>query len=302
MTELSAVLPSHLTERDQAATKPKNSLGKDDFMKLLMAQLTNQDPLKPMEHQEFSAQLAQFGQLEQLTNIGKGIESLQGGIGNEAKMSALSMIGKHVEAAGNEVSLIEGQGVSLNFGSKPGVMPIKAAVYTEGGKLIRELEIDSRKNSTAVAWDGMDLDGKPAPSGKYNFRVNGVDEKGQAQDLGTQLSGRVISVDMAGKNPILIVETPSGNAQMELSKVKSVAIDKGAPTGLPGAPSTVSSQPPVSKQTTGSVASQSDKTGTSPIKVDMSALEAANEDTGNGPELEDQWQGFPPFASFQSLK
>ncbi|NDD03807.1 MAG: hypothetical protein EB078_02775 [Proteobacteria bacterium] len=153
MNELSAALPSKLTEMPAERSKPKNTLGKDDFLKLLMAQLNNQDPLKPMEHQEFSAQLAQFGSLEQLQNIHKGIENLQGGMGNESKLSAIGMIGKQVHANGNEVNLVEGQAINLTFSKKEGINPVQAQIYSESGKVVRELDIDPRTKNGEISWD-----------------------------------------------------------------------------------------------------------------------------------------------------
>lgn len=225
MDALSAAIPSHLmADPSKDLPKAKNAMGKEDFMKLLMTQLQNQDPLKPMEHQEFAAQLAQFGSLEQLTNIQKGIEGLHTGIGDGAKLSALSLIGKKVQAIGNQLDLLEGQEVSMKYGAKEGVTPVKAAIYTEGGKLVRELDV-SRAEGAEVKWDGKDQEGKTLPSGKYTFRVQGVDKSGQAQELGTELSGRVTGVEMEGKNPILIVESGSGKTKLELGRVNQVSID-----------------------------------------------------------------------------
>lgn len=65
------------TSTDQQDTRNMNIMGKDSFLKLLVTQLRNQDPLKPMEDKEFIAQMAQFSSLEQMQNLSKGLESSQ---------------------------------------------------------------------------------------------------------------------------------------------------------------------------------------------------------------------------------
>jgi flagellar basal-body rod modification protein FlgD len=75
--------------------KGTDGLGKQDFLKLLIAQLRNQDPMKPMEDREFIAQLAQFSALEALQNLEK---KLDGNAGSQAVGQAAVLIGKRVEA------------------------------------------------------------------------------------------------------------------------------------------------------------------------------------------------------------
>ncbi len=87
----------------EASRTPSSELGKDDFLTLLIAQLANQDPLKPMEDREFIAQMAQFSTLEQMTNMTKSFEKLA----SEQKYSSVSYVGKlvsftcSVDAEGN---------------------------------------------------------------------------------------------------------------------------------------------------------------------------------------------------------
>ena len=69
-------------------------LGKDDFLKILITQLKNQDPLKPMEDKEFIAQMAQLSTLEQIKNLSSGFDSMSAEINSS---NALSLIGKNVE-------------------------------------------------------------------------------------------------------------------------------------------------------------------------------------------------------------
>ncbi|MFM8269324.1 MAG: flagellar hook assembly protein FlgD [Pseudomonadota bacterium] len=292
MNELNAALPSKLTDIPQERVKAKNTLGKDDFLKLLMAQLNNQDPLKPMEHQEFSAQLAQFGSLEQLQNIHKGIENLQGGMGNESKLSALGMIGKTITANGNEVDLMEGQSVNLSFSKKDGVTPVKAQIYSDQGKLVRELEMNAKASEAGLTWDGKDQEGQGLPSGKYTFRVQGVNPSGQAEELGAKLSGRVTAVEMNGNNPILVVQTSSGTAKLELAKVNSVAQEASVPVAKEQTVKSPVKEPAIIPNAM-----------VPEMKVSDQALPEAEAQTeAEGPELETQWRGFPPFASFESLR
>ena len=244
MNEINGALPTQLTDFS-GKEKAKNTMGKDDFMKLLMAQLQNQDPLKPMDHHEMAAQLSQFGSLEQLTNIGAGIQSLRTGMGDEAKLQAVGMIGKRVQAASNDIDLVEGQAAMLRLNPDKDHVPVKASVYDGAGKLVRELSLAGRKDAQApIAWDGKSQEGTQLPPGKYTFRVQGVDSKGQSKELSAELSGRVAGVEVDGAAPILVVETASGKQRLELHKVKQVLTAEGAEAQAPAQPQKVAMAAP----------------------------------------------------------
>jgi hypothetical protein len=137
---------------------------------------------------------------------------------------------------------------SLN-GEWPSDEKIAAAdtivIYSDGGKAIREIDL-AKAEGTVVKWDGKDQEGKSLPSGKYTFRVQGVDKAGQSQELGTELSGRVTGVEMEGRDPVLVVETGSGKTRLELTRVSQVSADSDkAPekTAKPGSPITAPSSP-----------------------------------------------------------
>jgi flagellar basal-body rod modification protein FlgD len=95
-----------------------SNLGKQDFLKLLMAQLRNQDPLKPMEDREFIAQMAQFSALEatqQLTSVFERNSNLQ------LMSQAGALVGKHVEAVSADGSTVTGEVAGVSFDSSDGV-------------------------------------------------------------------------------------------------------------------------------------------------------------------------------------
>jgi len=92
---MNAAAPSSTSSTQSAITDATGGLGRDAFLKLLIAQLQNQDPMKPMEDKEFIAQLAQFSSLETLQNLESRIDSM---IASQAVDQASGLIGKQIEA------------------------------------------------------------------------------------------------------------------------------------------------------------------------------------------------------------
>jgi flagellar basal-body rod modification protein FlgD len=82
--------------QNQTKSSGSSSLGKDDFLKILMTQLQNQDPLNPMQDQDFISQMATFSSLEQMTNLNSSMDNFVKSAEQNQFMQASSMIGKTV--------------------------------------------------------------------------------------------------------------------------------------------------------------------------------------------------------------
>ena len=96
----------------------QDGLNKDDFLKILITQLSNQDPTKPMEDKEFIAQMAQFSTLEQMTNMNEEFSKVANRL---QSAQALGMLGKTVEIEIGE-SLISGQVEAVTGGEYPNIL------------------------------------------------------------------------------------------------------------------------------------------------------------------------------------
>ena len=94
----------------------QNELGKDAFLKLLTAQLANQDPLEPVDNQAFIAQLAQFSSLEQLQGVSSRLDSLLLAVGSSNQLGAASLVGKDVTFKTSGFDLEEGTAPALQIG------------------------------------------------------------------------------------------------------------------------------------------------------------------------------------------
>ncbi|MEX1055960.1 MAG: flagellar hook capping FlgD N-terminal domain-containing protein, partial [Rhodothermales bacterium] len=126
-------------------TTPESSgsaLGKNEFLRLLVAQISNQDPLNPMQGHEFAAQLAQFSSVEQLMNIGDVLTKngeLNGLLAQSVNSGVASgLIGKSIETKGNQINW-SGEGVSeLNFKLADSAQSVTVTIRDKVGNVIRK--------------------------------------------------------------------------------------------------------------------------------------------------------------------
>ncbi|EGB15957.1 flagellar hook capping protein [Pseudodesulfovibrio mercurii] len=176
-------------------TEHETSLDQDAFLSILVAQLTHQDPLNPMEDTEMTSQLAEFSSLEQLTNINDGISTLNETMSQSDILTAVSFIGKEVKAEGYKVSLSEGNASTIYYGFGETVSSIIMNIYDSEGAIVRTVELGSKESGTyQYTWDGKDEDGELLPDGQYGVGILGVDTGGDYVMVQTEISGKVDGV------------------------------------------------------------------------------------------------------------
>lgn len=210
-----------------SATTPTSALGKDQFLKLLIAQLEFQDPLDPMDNTEYVAQMAQFSSLEQLQNMN---DSLMQNIQYNALLSqtinntmATSLIGKEITADSSSVGVVSGDGADITFSTAEQALVGTITITDENGTVVRSLSVGSLKpGSNAIHWDGKDNAGNDVPSGSYSYDVNLRDANGQAVTVSNYRTGVVDSVKYVSGEAYLLVD----GAYIPLSDVREVKAGK----------------------------------------------------------------------------
>jgi flagellar basal-body rod modification protein FlgD len=155
-----------------AVTLPARTLGKDDFLRLLLVQLRHQNPLEPLDQAAFLSQTAQFTTVEELQNIGRALDDLReaGTAGTLAQ--AAGLLGRTVALAGRSVTL-DGTGpVGLPVTLDAPAAGLTVEVLDAEGRRVRELAVGARSAGThTVTWDGRDAGGRALPAGTYFYRV-----------------------------------------------------------------------------------------------------------------------------------
>jgi len=172
-----------------------STLGKDDFMKILIAQLQAQDPLAPMEGQEFASQLAQFSSLEQLTNVNTNLESSQAFDLALSNSAALALIGKNVDAPGNTIDLKSGEVENLSFSLDGEAAEVGIDIFDSTGAKVSTVNLGAQKSGLSeYVWSGTDSSGALLPSGNYTFSITASNSSGNFVPVKTFAAGLATDV------------------------------------------------------------------------------------------------------------
>lgn len=208
-----------------SAAQGKTSLGKDDFMKLMISQLKNQDPLNPMDGTAFSAQLAQFSSLEQLTNLN---EYMKQSIDANAILTQsinntliTNMIGKEVKINGGELKVNGQDSLALGYTLPAEAKSAQLKIYNEAGGLVKIIDgIPTTSGSSKLFWDLTDNNGNKLPNGKYKFEVDATNLSGDKMTLGLFKVGLLEGVRFTENGTVLIVNG-SEYSISEITEVKN---------------------------------------------------------------------------------
>jgi flagellar basal-body rod modification protein FlgD len=201
-----------------ATTAPKKELGKDEFLKLLIVQLQNQDPLQPVDNQAFIAQLAQFSSVEQLQAVGSRLDTLLLAQASANQMSTASLVGKDLLYRADGIDAGPGQpsAAQLQLTSRADVTLL---VRDASGRTVRTLQLGSRAaGAVDVAWDGKDEAGNTVAAGHYQVTLSAKDATGKDVAVELRARGRVRGVTYDGDVPMLLV----GASKVRMSDVVEI--------------------------------------------------------------------------------
>jgi flagellar basal-body rod modification protein FlgD len=190
----------------------KSSLGKDDFLTLLFAQLQNQDPLNPQDDKDFTAQLSQFSSLEQLTNISSGIDKLNSATTQQQMFSAVGFMGKQIKAKGGSLAK-SGDSVSALYYTLPqAATKVSINIMDTNGNIVRTVDQGGKAaGEQSFQWDGKDSNGNKVADGTYTVGITCENAAGTPMLVNTTVTGLVsgVSTDATGA---YVLSTQDGRA------------------------------------------------------------------------------------------
>lgn len=190
----------------------------DTFLTLLTTQLRFQDPLEPLNSNEFVAQLVQFTQVEQSIATNKSLEKLLNLQSTGQMVGALGLIGRTVEAQGNQLPL-SGGAAKFAYTLDGSTQSTTLTVFDRSGNLVFSVAGDTAAGRHEFAWNGQDMNGNSVPDGAYTLSVAAKDADNAKVGVTTGIIGRVIGVESTDSGFSLSM----GDAKVSLDDIVSVA-------------------------------------------------------------------------------
>jgi len=181
------------TSAAAATTKPAEPSIGDRFLKLLVTQLKNQDPLSPMDNAQLTSQLAQISTVTGITQLNDTMTSLSASLGSNQYLQAANLVGHNVLVPGNKLQLAGGAatgGINMSAAADSVVVSVSDA----SGRVVRKIDMGAQEaGPQKLSWDGKTDSGAAAAPGLYSFTVAAT-QGGTAVTADALMSGHVDGV------------------------------------------------------------------------------------------------------------
>ena len=188
-----------------SATKPTKELGQEDFLKLLVAQLKNQDPNNPADNGEFLGQIAQFSMVSGIDDLGVSFDGIASSLYTNQAMQAAELVGKDVLVESNTATLNAGESVAGVLEFSDFASNVKLQIHDASGSLVNAINFgDANEGTQKFNWNGFDATGNQSPDGAYVITAEGL-VNGQLEAIPLQIFSKVesVSVDRSNTNVLL---------------------------------------------------------------------------------------------------
>lgn len=198
-------------------------MGKDDFLKILITQLQNQDPLSPQKAEDFASQLAEFSQLEQMQNMNANLLDnieldllLNQAINNTM---ATTLIGRSVRAVGNTINHVQGESTAIHYNLAEAAKKVSIVIKDADGNIVNTIAVSEQlSGNQRYEWNGKDSNGEDVAEGLYTVSVSAEDVEGNAVGVQTFITGVIGGIRYENGSAFLSI----GNMLVNLADVLEI--------------------------------------------------------------------------------
>jgi flagellar basal-body rod modification protein FlgD len=217
-TDAAAALAALATAKAGSSTKAAEEDPQSKFLKLLVAQLRNQDPLNPVDNAQMTSQMAQISTVTGIDKLNTTLQQMAASFNAGQSVQATAMIGRNVLVPGSDLQLQNGVALGGASLSQP-VDKLTVSIIDGSGLLVHKVDLGPQESGVInFQWDGVTDSGAKAAAGSYSFKLEAVQGGGNVDAVALTM-GRVTGVTQAASGTMLNV---NGRAPIAVSDVKQV--------------------------------------------------------------------------------
>ena len=189
----------------------------DTFLQLLITQLKNQNPLEPLDTNQFTQQLVQFTSVEQQLKTNEFLEAMMQSSQNTANAQAVSYVGKTVTASGATTDLLDGA-ANWIYRVDAAAENTNITIKDASGNVVYTENLSLAAGTDQIVWDGTTSSGTQLTSGRFTITIDARDGNGKYVPVTTEMQGVVDGVDVSGSEPFILI----GDLRIPLSSISAV--------------------------------------------------------------------------------
>lgn len=212
-SNINSIFSNQTYNTKAAAVSGSGSMDKDAFLKLMIAQLKNQDPLNPMDGTEYASQLAQFSSLEQLTNLNDSVsQSMEANYYLTQSVNntlIATLIGNDVKVSADSINYTGQENIELSYNLPNYAGKAQVKIFDSNGKLVKTIsDVPMSKGENKLSWDFTDNDGNKIPAGEYSAQIEAYDIATEAQmNVSLFKYGTIEGVRFNEQGTVLVVDS-----------------------------------------------------------------------------------------------
>jgi flagellar basal-body rod modification protein FlgD len=220
---------SHLGLAPPEAVK-NDELGQEQFLSLMLTQLKNQDPFKPLESGEFLGQIAQFGTVSGLAGLQTSFDSLAGSLVSNQALQAAGLVGRSALVESSTALLAQGGSVEAAVDLPATTGGVRVEVRDAAGQVVRHMQLGAQSAGLVrFAWDGRTDTGDAAPPGTYRLAADF--QSGNEAEAATTLVSATVDSVLFGTDGFTV--ELRGLGEMPFSAVREIRNDAVAAVSEP---------------------------------------------------------------------
>jgi flagellar basal-body rod modification protein FlgD len=191
----------------------------DTFLQLLTTQLQNQDPLDPLDTNQFTQQLVEFASVEQQVNMNSNLQTLISMQQTTEATSAMQLMGANVAVNGNVSALSNATSTSAQWTfSSPSPATANVTITSSSGQVAFTGTVSLNAGSNTYTWNGQGANGVTWPDGNYTMAINATGANGQPVTVTTAVQGTISGVNVSQNPPQITV----GGQSYPITAIQSI--------------------------------------------------------------------------------